>query len=426
MNDQMTRLGFLTLLAILLIGCGGRAHQPEATSPPTSPEAMAAKAPEKATSAEPVSFQETTVTASRLNLRDKGSAKGQVVGVLKKDDQLEILSHSGDWLEVTTSDGKKGWVYGHYVQTSDKIPTKAFKSEKPATAPPKAQSTKTKSMTLSKTAEIPQPQAGQNKDSALRKQLETIWETRRLAHKNGDLNIIRNTTSNHTQGTLQNQLAAVGKELRPEDAAVFFDMMPDLTELKFIELKQNGPTAGLLYLDEGEKSEDPNLPPPIRFVFIKFVKEARGWTVDGMQSTGMSKYQKDGSEAQFDYANFTEELALDGKVRPAPKTVEKPKEPVVKGVLDISSYDYLTKVTINGTLQEETEGTNSSGHIAGGLKKGENTIEIVVTQSAKAQSDWPPEVAIRYLDRSGKEQEAFKFAPEENVEGTHEFTFMVE
>ena len=100
--------------------------------------------------------------------------------------------------------------------------------------------------------------------------------------------------------------------------------MPDLTELKFIELKQNGPTAGLLYLDEGEKSEDPNLPPPIRFVFIKFVKEARGWTVDGMQSTGMSKYQKDGSEAQFDYANFTEELALDGKVRPAPKTVEKP------------------------------------------------------------------------------------------------------
>ena len=83
-------------------------------------------------------------------------------------------------------------------------------------------------------------------------------------------------------------------------------------------------------------------------------------------------------------------------------------------------------MTINGTLQEETEGTNSSGHIAGGLKKGENTIEIVVTQSAKAQSDWPPEVTIRYLDSSGKEQEAFKFAPEENVEGTHEFTFMVE
>lgn len=45
---------------------------------------------------------------------------------------------------------------------------------------------------------------------------------------------------------------------------------------------------------------------------------------------------------------------------------------------------------------------------------------------AKAQSDWPPEVTIRYLNSSGQEKEGFKFAPEENAVGTHNFTFTVE
>ncbi len=426
MNDQMTRFSFLILFTILLIGCGGRTHQPEPTSPPKSPEAMATNTPEKTASAESATFQDATVTASRLNLRDKGSAKGNVVGVLKKGDPLEILSHRDNWLEVTTLDGKKGWVYGRYVQTGDKMPDTAVKSEKPAITPPKVQTAKADATVQSKPAKTPIPKAAPNKSHALRQQLEMVWGTSRQAYRDGDLALIRKVTSNHSYGTLQNDLTAVGKELKPDDVTVLYKMMPDLAKLKFVEIKQDGPTVGMLYLDEGDKSDDPNLPPPVRFHFIKFVKEARGWTLEGTLSMREPKYQKDGSETRFDYADLPGELAIDGKVHPAPKAVAKPTEAMVKGALDISSYDYITRVSINGVPQRETEGANSSGAIKGGLKKGANKIEIVVSKSAKAQSEWEPEVTIRYLNSSGQEQEAFNFAPEENIEGTHEFTFTVE
>jgi len=393
MNMKLSRLVICMLLTISIIGCGSRGHRSEPIAPPktTETEAMATPektepSPETATAVVPTG----TVTASRLNLRNQASAKGAVVGVLQKGDRLEIVSSKGNWLEVIQPDGQKGWVYDRYVQTEKKGTGSSGLPKKTATPPKKVKNAKAETTVQPTPAKTLAPKTAPKKSPALRQQLEMVWGTSRQAYRDGDLALIRKVTSNHSYGTLQNELAAVGKELKPEDVIFFYEMMPDLAKLEFIELKQNGPTVGMLYLDEGAKSDDPNLPPPVRFHFIKFVKEARGWTLDGTLSMREPKYQKDGSETRFNYADLPDELAIDGKVRPAPKAVAKPTEAVVEGALDISSYDFKTKVSINGVPQRETEGANSSGAIKGGLKKGENNIEIVVTKSAKAQSDWSP------------------------------------
>ena len=433
MDIKLIRTVLFFTLAVIVVGCGGRAYQAEPTAPPETTETEAMATPEKtepsqetATAVTPVKRQTGTVTASRLNLRNQASAKGAVVGVLQKGDRLGILSHKGNWMEITTSDGQKGWVYDRYVQTEKKGTGSSGLPKKTATPPKKVKNTKAETIVQPTPAKTLAPKTAPKKSPALRQQLEMVWGTSRQAYRDGDLALIRKVTSNHSYGTLQNELAAVGKELKPDDVTVLYKMMPDLAKFKFVEIKQDGPTVGMLYLDEGDKSDDPNLPPPVRFHFIKFVKETRGWTLDGTLSMREPKYQKDGSETRFDYTALPAELAIDGKVRPAPKAMAKPTEAMVEGALDISSYDYITRVSINGVPQRETEGASSSGAIKGGLKKGENNIEIVVTKSAKAQSDWEPEVTIRYLNSSGQEQEAFKFTPEKNVVGKHDFTFTVE
>lgn len=426
MDIKLIRFVLFAFLAVIFIGCGGRSHQSELTVSPKSPEAMAAKTPETVGEMPTEKFEPATVTASRLNLRSIASTKGKVLGVLQKGDSLKVLSQKGNWMEVITPNSQTGWVFGRYVQTEKMGTAASSLPKKPANPPKIVKKAKAEPTAQPKPANSPPPKTAPKKSPALRQQLEAVWEASRQAYRDGDLALIRKVTSNHSYGTLQNDLAAVGKELKPDDVTVLYKMMPNPAKLKFVELKQDGPTAGLLYLDEGDKSDDPNLPSPVRFHFIKFVKETRGWTLEGTLTMGEPKYQKDGSETRFDYADLPPELVIDGKVRPAPKAVEKPKGPVVQGMIDISSYDYKTEVSINGVQQEGMEGATSSGPIAGGLKKGENNIEIVVAKSAKAQSGWEPEVTIRYLDSSGQEQEGFKFTPEENVEGTHDFTFTVE
>ena len=200
-------------------------------------------------------------------------------------------------------------------------------------------------------AEEPAVKLTQTPSQDLHEKLESIWNAYREAHRKGDVALYKNTCSARTCGNLINTLTEVREELKPEDLIFFYDRIPDLATYKVVDMNENGPTVGLLYVDENQEQLDPDLPPPKRFLFIKFVKETWGWTVDGTYSTSVPKYRIDNSETQFDFASLPEELAIDGKVRPAPKASKKRKVRVVKGALVISSYGYITNVAINGFAQ---------------------------------------------------------------------------
>ncbi|MBT3603186.1 MAG: SH3 domain-containing protein, partial [Candidatus Latescibacteria bacterium] len=55
------------------------------------------------------------VTATVLNLRDKPTTKSNVVGRLKRGQELVVVEKGDPWLQVRVDDKTVGWVHGNYV-----------------------------------------------------------------------------------------------------------------------------------------------------------------------------------------------------------------------------------------------------------------------------------------------------------------------
>lgn len=58
------------------------------------------------------------VLASTLNIRDKGSLDGRIVGSLSSGDIIEVIGQSdtGEWINIKLSSGQTGWVMKKYLQ----------------------------------------------------------------------------------------------------------------------------------------------------------------------------------------------------------------------------------------------------------------------------------------------------------------------
>ncbi len=89
-------LAVSVLLALTLVGCA---------TPRTAPP-VAAK-PDKG---EPKPRVES-VTVDALNLRGRPSTHSEIIGVLTKDDSVNILGAVVTWVKVVSADGKEGYVY---------------------------------------------------------------------------------------------------------------------------------------------------------------------------------------------------------------------------------------------------------------------------------------------------------------------------
>lgn len=57
-----------------------------------------------------------TVSAKRLNVRDKASALGKVVTVLAGGSEVVVLKDTGDWSQVEYAPGKTGWLADKYLK----------------------------------------------------------------------------------------------------------------------------------------------------------------------------------------------------------------------------------------------------------------------------------------------------------------------
>jgi len=55
------------------------------------------------------------VTATVLNLRDQPTTKSNVVGRLKRGQELAVIEKGDGWLQVHLEDESMGWVHGDYV-----------------------------------------------------------------------------------------------------------------------------------------------------------------------------------------------------------------------------------------------------------------------------------------------------------------------
>jgi hypothetical protein len=314
-------------LLVLFFGCAGK--EPKVATvdqvPPSQAEASAPSAETEAAEV-PQYLPTATVTTSKLNLREESTPRSEIVAVLRSGDRLEVLSRSSGWLEVRTSEGKTGWINGEYVDVVDEaegLPLEATDPSLAVLTPPPESIIEEEALetTAPEQSKKSTPQLGQKPPEVLRKELESVWNDYRRAHAVGDLALLKKTSSDYSYGTMVNALAKAGKSLNPEALTFFYEMMPDVANLEFIELMRNGPTAGMLYTGLGGDDTAYAQPPQPRFLYIKFVEERRGWTVDGAQTTPASDQDQSSDNNDFDPAALPTELAIDGVVRPAPESV---------------------------------------------------------------------------------------------------------
>ncbi|WP_108670620.1 SH3 domain-containing protein [Peribacillus acanthi] len=73
------------------------------------------------------------ITATSLNIRSQASDKGKLIGSVKKNAKVTILSTSGTWFYIQTESKIKGWVAKKYVTTT---PPKSTSTNPPVTKPP--------------------------------------------------------------------------------------------------------------------------------------------------------------------------------------------------------------------------------------------------------------------------------------------------
>ncbi|WP_079509870.1 SH3 domain-containing protein [Mesobacillus jeotgali] len=66
-----------------------------------------------------------TVTASSLNVRDKNSLNGRVVGSVSKGQSFKILDEQNKWIKIEYQPGKTGWAAGWFFDTKKNGPTAA-------------------------------------------------------------------------------------------------------------------------------------------------------------------------------------------------------------------------------------------------------------------------------------------------------------
>ena len=206
--------------------------------------------------------------------------------------------------------------------------------------------------------------------------------------------------------------------IQAEDIQHMAKFSPDLSQSKFIKVIEKGPTAGLLYVKDSPE-KDANGTPRVDFLFIKFVKEAPGWKVDGMTFIGAPKLQADGKETEFNLTELPPEFQITGEIPEPPKLLRVAE---AAGELYVKSFGWKTYVTINDVEQRLTENESQSCMVEGGLRKGTNTVVILIQQTDMPRKH-EPKIKINRVLTNRTHEECFSFEPTNNIAGKHSLTF---
>jgi len=258
-------------------------------------------------------------------------------------------------------------------------------------------------------------------ENDLRSTLEKSWYAFLDSHKTGKESELKKTMSSYSYGTMKNGLASMKISLTSKELMEMGDYAPDIKSAEFVKLLKNGPTAGLVYVKDSEY-KDVNGKEQVEFIFIKLVKEDSVWKVNGALETNKTKFQENGDKAEFSTSDISHDFQIDGIVLNAPDPISIPYS---AAYIDVLSLSHNTHVIVNGISQQETINTSSSGTLIGGLKKGTNSILIIITSTEK-ESSLDPRVKVRRILDNKKFEEVFIFKPKENIEGNHTFNFNVD
>ncbi len=258
------------------------------------------------------------------------------------------------------------------------------------------------------------------KEESLRTTLENTWTQYIKASQSGEESELAKSMSSFRLATMKNNLASANRSLTREIIKSIAQHAPNVNSAEFVELIEKGPTAGLVYkTNTEEKGADGE--ERVNFIFIKFVREGSVWKIDGGMEIGSPKFKEDGAKSVFDPNSLPPTFEIDGIILSTPDLI---KIPDVAGTIDIFSSGYDIMVRINGTDEAEAKNSSFSGLIKGGLKKGNNRIFISVVELGQDPS-FKPTVTIKRILEDNSSEVVFKFEPQKDIVGKHEFNFSI-
>ena len=278
-------------------------------------------------------------------------------------------------------------------------------------------------------------------ENELREELQESYDHFLSALESENEERIKSTMSSNVYAKNKNDFANLKASFTSEmkKTAKF---MPKISKLSFVKVAHEGATAALIYSKDTKESYQPG--PNITFILIKFVNSGSGWKYSGLYSETSSKYNANGSVKQLNLSSLAPEYAIDGKIEPTPPLLP---EAEVVGFLHLISLGYKVEVVINNRKQAIINNSTLGAYVKGGLKFGENTLEIKCEKSVSknnklnlnaAMSDEEKamykqmhkrmfekiELTIK-AKREQKDEEVFKYKPGLKIEGTYTYTFKV-
>ena len=249
------------------------------------------------------------------------------------------------------------------------------------------------------------------------------YEQMREALQDKDVDKYRKYCSKFTYISSKNQAVSAGIKFRDflEQISFMADSLDGMDELL---IKQDGDTARMVLFgmpSDAEPMEGVNIVPSYKI--IDFVKEEDQWKVHYLD--GKRPSEVEGGEEAVASGDHAAVLSKDVFTSPiiVPEVPQEVTSVEAFGRLEYQSYDYRTRVWINGQNQHPRrmrEDATGGGPIIGGLKSGENTIKIHIERiedGSKLNNPIPYSVKVIKLDfgKDGdtRSEEIFIYKPEE-------------
>jgi hypothetical protein len=186
----------------------------------------------------------------------------------------------------------------------------------------------------------------QQSDSALRSELEKVYQEWRGAMLNRNPRAWQNSTSRYRQVHTHNMI--VSQNMVYPDAVFNVPVMPpDINQLKLLKAEAVGDTAHLVYfgkIDMGLESGEV----PDNILMLRYIRDPEGWRFDTNRMINLQGVPdvraalKQGERPAF---LDSPEFRPPGKAPPVPKVCKKPQ---YMGAFQVEAVGYEVLVKING------------------------------------------------------------------------------
>lgn len=212
-------------------------------------------------------------------------------------------------------------------------------------------------------------------DPELRRHLERSYASWKQSLIAQDLGGWQRSTAAHRQMVTRNLIVSQKQEF-PHALFAIPMRPPEIATLRFLGASEKGNTATAAYFGKVDLGLVDPSEVPESLLILKFVRESTGWKFDTTRLINLASAPeiqatlKNGGRATFlDEPGF----APTGEVPPVPKPCPVPDR---IGVLQIASFGYATKATVNG-FDVATVQDNAEEHLViGGLKNGDNPMVV--------------------------------------------------